>query len=71
MKEVRNGHTGKLVALRDSFKARQSNLLEEREQRLVEREQLRIVRIENVSCYYNVLSPARPLVHDSMSGECT
>lgn len=69
VKEIQESHNRDLDALRDSFKACESEFLQERDKRLVEQKPLCIKRDEKSSCYHSVLSSFRRLVHASSISE--
>lgn len=69
MKETCEYHVRKPDLWRESLKARDSELLQERDEWIVKQEHLSTERVEKLSRYHNVLSTVRRLVLDSISGE--
>lgn len=69
MKVTLEHHARELDTLRNSFKACESELLQERDKWLVEQEKFRTRCHEKSSHYHDALSTACWLVPDSTSGE--
>lgn len=71
VKKIQEGHARELDRLRDSSKARKSELLQESKKCVAEQEQLRTECDVKSSHYHDVLSSVRRLVDVSTSSEDT
>lgn len=71
LEKTRDGHVRELGAFGHSSETRKSELLQVRDECMVEREQTRTERDENASRCHDVLSAVRYLVLDNTSGEGT